>query len=123
MKLITLITLVLSCTLYAEEKKESVEQLDILEALKIAMAHIPEGKEIESIKKITVNEVTYYYYASYGSEIIPYDSKELQADGSYKEITKYKDAEVGVLISQTGEVETGATAPRRSISRRVIFSQ
>ena len=120
MKYLILILIAFQCTLLAEGGKEETKHLDILEALKIALEHTPEGKEVDSIKKIEVNDLTYFYFASYGQQIIPYESSELQQDGTRKKVTRYREAKVGILVSQTGEVKIDTHPPRSQTPRRRV---
>ena len=110
-----------SPSIQAEEPVKDTS-LKILEALKIALPHVPEGKSVHSIYLVKNEEEGDYYLALYGEEIVEYAAQEMGPDGKFKKTKKYKKARVGIKVKMSREVEVGVSDNSRgfSYSKRVI---
>lgn len=112
-RLAAILTLGLLSTCLLSSEEESPE-LTILEALKIALREIPEGKSVSSIEHVQIDETKSIYYAVYDEAITPYQRNELNADGEYVEVTKYRKENVAIEIASKDTYRIGVLASERS---------
>ncbi|MGJ8649536.1 MAG: hypothetical protein ACSHX4_04195 [Opitutaceae bacterium] len=114
----SLVTLVLNAGFAHSESKISIK-----EALDLAFEQLPEGKEITSIELQSDRDDHQWYFAEYGEKIVPYETKEMNADGEYIPCTKFRKVTVGIKIEMNKEVQIDQISATGMPRRRVILPQ
>lgn len=119
MKKIICYLLMLFCGMFgvSHDLKAGQPSLPILEALEIALNHVPEGKSVEAIYLVRNQREADHYLAIYGNEIVGYVVEEMGLDSKFAEKTKHRKVRVGVKVTMSREVEAGMCGSLRRIVR------
>ncbi|MEM7790703.1 MAG: hypothetical protein AAF546_04810 [Verrucomicrobiota bacterium] len=115
----SLLMILVAVCVHAE--KEEAPSLSIKEALDLALDQLPEGKEITSIALQEYREDEVWYFAEYDEKVIPYESKEMNANGDFIPVTKFRKVKIGMKIGMDGNVLTDQLSSTASIPRRRVI--
>jgi hypothetical protein len=121
-KLIAILAItVMSNAAYAEKENTESASINIKQALDLALAELPEGKEITSIALQEDRDGRQWYFAEYGIRIVAYETKEMNSKGELIPTTKYRKQTIGATISIEGAVKIDQLKPRSIVPRRRVI--